>query len=340
MRLRLGIATVVAWGLALACNAGSFSCTDDSNCSGGQCQPTGYCSFPDDSCDSGQRYGEHAGDLTDACVPYEPTSTATTSPDTSEPSTTTTTTTTIGLDSSSGDPSTSSTTSGSDDSSGSSSTGEPLDPDLLLWFRFDDLAGSQVTVDSAQGELATCRLPQCPDAILARWDVAALFDGEDDALNVAYGPIYALNELTAAAWVRADTLDGSGLRMIFGQPSGGGLLNAWLLYYRLTNGMWEVRYQMNSVEDTVLIAEMTFGLGEWVHLAGVYDGTNMFLYINGEPAGSRVTVPPAYDGVQPITIGHDLNNDAPAGHFDGALDEIRLYARALDPQEIAALAAR
>ncbi|MEM6993617.1 MAG: hypothetical protein AAF721_24095 [Myxococcota bacterium] len=53
-------------GLALACGtAGAFVCTSDDQCEvngeSGQCEMTGYCSFADDTCPSGRRYGAHAG---------------------------------------------------------------------------------------------------------------------------------------------------------------------------------------------------------------------------------------------------------------------------------------
>ena len=73
-----------AWRCALAfglgawvgCDAGAFHCEDDVECRSarfhGVCQPAGYCSFPDAGCDSGQRYGEHAGDaLGRECVEPE-----------------------------------------------------------------------------------------------------------------------------------------------------------------------------------------------------------------------------------------------------------------------------
>lgn len=51
--------------LGLACGDGSFRCTDDTQCvfSGlqGQCQANQYCTFPDDDCPSGQRYGDDVG---------------------------------------------------------------------------------------------------------------------------------------------------------------------------------------------------------------------------------------------------------------------------------------
>lgn len=50
-----------AGGLAIAaCKPETFACSGPEDCSGGMCQPTGYCSFPDDDCASHQRYGDHA----------------------------------------------------------------------------------------------------------------------------------------------------------------------------------------------------------------------------------------------------------------------------------------
>jgi cysteine-rich repeat protein len=49
---------------ALACiTGGTFACTEHADCSGdGVCEPTGWCSFPDESCESRSRYSPWAGD--------------------------------------------------------------------------------------------------------------------------------------------------------------------------------------------------------------------------------------------------------------------------------------
>lgn len=66
-----------AWGMAGGILAGwgcgsAFSCQDDSQCqggpSGGVCAQ-GSCAFPADDCDSGLRWGEHAGGQAGVCVP-------------------------------------------------------------------------------------------------------------------------------------------------------------------------------------------------------------------------------------------------------------------------------
>lgn len=58
---------------AFACRSGAFACSDDQQCGAGVCESTGYCSFPDASCDSGQRYGElAASELAGQCVDPSP----------------------------------------------------------------------------------------------------------------------------------------------------------------------------------------------------------------------------------------------------------------------------
>ena len=55
--------------MACACAPSVFLCQDDASCPNGQCEASGFCSFPDPACDSGRRYGEFAGDgLGGACV--------------------------------------------------------------------------------------------------------------------------------------------------------------------------------------------------------------------------------------------------------------------------------
>jgi len=69
--------TAISVGLAIGVAAGcardtTFTCNDDSECrasdSDGVCEETGYCSFADPECETGQRYGEHSGDLSGTCV--------------------------------------------------------------------------------------------------------------------------------------------------------------------------------------------------------------------------------------------------------------------------------
>jgi len=47
-----------------------FECEDSEQCGdGGVCEPQGHCSYADPYCESGRRYGPHAGALANECVP-------------------------------------------------------------------------------------------------------------------------------------------------------------------------------------------------------------------------------------------------------------------------------
>jgi len=80
MRARIVVERAAAGclGMILGClGTDAFLCESDEVCQqggvSGLCQPSGYCSFPDEDCDSGQRYGVHAGgSLPGTCVGLEP----------------------------------------------------------------------------------------------------------------------------------------------------------------------------------------------------------------------------------------------------------------------------
>jgi hypothetical protein len=75
---------------------------------------------------------------------------------------------------------------------------------------------------------------------------------------------------------------------------------------------------------------------QWSHVAGVYDGTNVLIYVNGAAVGA----PTAATG-QIVTsgnnlqIGHDPSNSS--WYFNGLIDEASLYARALSAGEVQAI---
>lgn len=75
----------------------------------------------------------------------------------------------------------------------------------------------------------------------------------------------------------------------------------------------------------------------WIHLAGTYDGEIMRLYVDGvEIANAPISGRLRIDD-NPVTIGGEENGPAPRvvdGEFDGRIDEVRIYNRALDPAEI------
>jgi len=68
----LGVALGFGLGVVSGCPSSTFLCQTDSECGSGQCESSGFCSFEDDSCDSGRRYEPNAGEgLGGTCVPSD-----------------------------------------------------------------------------------------------------------------------------------------------------------------------------------------------------------------------------------------------------------------------------
>jgi hypothetical protein len=69
----------------------------------------------------------------------------------------------------------------------------------------------------------------------------------------------------------------------------------------------------------------------WYHIAGTFDGTSIRVYLDGELKGTTVVGGPIDDGANlPLRIGSD---DA-AGFFNGAMDEVQIWNRPLNSQEL------
>lgn len=214
--------------LLLGCKS-TFECTDDSQCNGdgknGTCQPaTGFCSFPDDDCDSGQRYGALAPDgLAGACVPEGTASTGgptlTTASNDTTPSQGTGSSGAVVADASSGSTFSASASSGELGTSGNSS----------------DSGGSSSSGDSSSsgGVVPACCVPGC-DGTCPR--------GEACGPVVAGGPV-AAGEAIGVAIVGDAVIWSTG----FGRS---------LEMYATQTGTWS---QLATVNDSDFVTKIAAG---------------------------------------------------------------------------------
>src|SRR5262249_48676423 len=73
-------------------------------------------------------------------------------------------------------------------------------------------------------------------------------------------------------------------------------------------------------------------LNTWTHLAATYDGSSLLLYQNGILVGSMATSGNISTTTGVLRIGGNLVYGA---YFQGLIDDVRVYSRALTPGEIA-----
>jgi hypothetical protein len=140
--------------------------------------------------------------------------------------------------------------------------------------------------------------------------------------------------MTVAAWVWPDSLSDNGRIITKGGGSGN---RGWALNVE-SSGVWSLQVAVNSTTLTSLQVPGV-PLNAWTHVAGVYDpsGTpSMKLYTNGVLAGTLTAGVPAaqYNSGMNVSIGARADGIT---RWDGKIDEVRIYARALSAAEIVAL---
>ncbi len=341
--LALGIVTH-----ASACGEAAYTCEMSSQCVDGpivgECQPDGFCSFPDDRCASGQRYGRSSGTAAGQCVMPTDAGTAGASSESG-------TSLGSGTHGSSGprrdassapddDGSSAGATATTTHSAEDSTTAQPLLPDPLLWFSFDERFALGIPNQGILGGAADCTPQTCPALVPGVVGNAAAFDGTITCAIYPYVEDLALpGGLTIAAWIRRDSITGTNFDGLFTKPVGALPFNSWRLA-SYGGGRDPVLVEFHvGVEDGSGGSFLVPLLDDtWTHFVGTWDGSTMRLWQDGVLLDTIENSLYEVDE-QPVFLGCDDDHlpSFPVHFYTGLLDEVRLYDHALDESEIAQL---
>jgi hypothetical protein len=143
------------------------------------------------------------------------------------------------------------------------------------------------------------------------------------------------NAYTLEAWVYPLT-SGVGQTIM---SAAGGVPNAGFELAMDPTGQWVFRTS-HSTNSTGLFWDNLIGgpaaLNEWTHLVATYDGAVKSLYVNGALAGTQAFNLFAALGIN-IRLGAGGTAPTPAATvFNGTLDEIAIYRKALSPSQVMA----
>jgi len=214
------------------------------------------------------------------------------------------------------------------------------DVDLIGHWAFDDGAGI-AAVDSA-GTNNGVLIGGPTWRTVGRIGGALAFDGIDDLVDLGVPdytvpPFDLTNQLTIAIWMRADDFGASDARLISRAIGTAEQDHVWMVSTVGETGL-RFRLKTSGVTSTLVSGTDLLQTARWHHVAAVYDGAEMRLYLDGEEVAAVAKTGPVDAG---LTAEVALGNQPPgAGSrpFDGQLDELRLYRRALASAEILDLA--
>jgi len=192
------------------------------------------------------------------------------------------------------------------------------DPNLVAYYRLDGDARDTGNVDPP----ANGNLYGNPTWTTGRIGGSIYLDG-DDYVNCSNALKFDItNEITLACWIKT--------------TSG----RAWQTITTKVGGSYEGIYRLNfdSSGNNVFFTcegvppynawgDMPVNDGKWHHLAGVYDGSKLYLYVDGVEDISANASGSIQLSQQPFLIG-GYNG------YNGLIDDVQLYNRGLSPGEI------
>ena len=180
----------------------------------------------------------------------------------------------------------------------------------------------------------------------AKWDDgqfgdAVIFDGKDDYVEIAPSPLFNPEKFTVTYWMYPTAVGGNNpagkgsatLVIANGNPGDGGGANWWFEFWNAGN------FEFKSCQAGCAAATTPLNKpDEWYFIAGIYNGTEYELYIDGEfksKGPNKVGAPE-----KGLLIGSGL---CPAGHgcdggyFKGIVDDVAMFSDTLSAADLKTL---
>jgi len=160
------------------------------------------------------------------------------------------------------------------------------------------------------------------------------FDGNTNYVEIANEDIFDVtSRITVAAWIKVKAFDKWWQAIITKGDS------SWRLFregdsdtvsfhcdgVRSQQVPWATAQGHSNVND-----------GQWHHVAGVYDGRRISLYVDGELDGSCEASGRIETNDYSVVIGD--NAEQRGRQWSGLIDDVRIYDQALNADEIKSLA--
>lgn len=191
--------------------------------------------------------------------------------------------------------------------------------------------GSGTTAYDRSGNGNNGTLYNSPTWVDGKFGEALSFDGSNDYVQT---PIVSntLTDFTMEAWVKASSVPGD-RRIVMGS---GWQYNDWYIGINLGSSTgaparkWLFWVAGNS-EIAYLAAPDEIVAGDWYYLVATYQGTTGKFYINGDSIGSFTFT--RKTDTNPFRIGCSNSKE----YFNGLVDEVRVYNRALTSEEVSDL---
>jgi len=202
---------------------------------------------------------------------------------------------------------------------------------LVGYWNFNEDAGSVAIDKSTYGNNGT--LKNGPQWTTGKFGPALGFDGIDDYVDCESCDLYLTNRATLEAWFYMDDWTGE----MYQEICMGGF---WNVFMDIHNSSQKIRAGFAVNGTTEQTPGVSITKGEWHHAVAVYDGASVKLYLDGNLASQDIDIATPNGNIDDFGSYPGLHigkhRQGSAYYFKGSIDEVRVWNRALSPEEIRA----
>ena len=168
---------------------------------------------------------------------------------------------------------------------------------------------------------------------VGRFGKALTLDGVNDWVDLRNLDVSDGDGLTIAFWMMADDFGTYDARLV-SKAAGVNDQDHYWMVSTFSNGSIRFRLKAGGSTTTLVSDSGVTSPGNWHYVAATYNQSLMRVYVDGSAVGS-ISKSGDVDGNSgvPAALGNQPQGDRP---FDGRIDEVRIYNRALTAQEILA----
>lgn len=157
-----------------------------------------------------------------------------------------------------------------------------------------------------------------------------VFDGDGDGIDIPHDDaLNGLGSLTYTGWISPTRSDG--MRHVFGKT----IARSRAQYSQMGVFVVDGRLVAGAMttEGAHILQTRLPAIGQWTHVALVFDGSRLDLYLDGSVAGSATFRPTTLvQSTTAFTIGKEPGSTARS--FAGSIDEVRVYRTALTQPQV------
>jgi hypothetical protein len=196
---------------------------------------------------------------------------------------------------------------------------------LIGWWMLDEGTGTTVADSSGAGHDGFF-VDSMPEWVPGMYGKALKFDGTNKVEIPDHPDFHLTDSMSVALWIQPEAEQTNSAKLFIKQKTGQYPYS--LQYDDSAQGLFATVNTSSRYDTGPHISNFP---GEWAHMCFTFDGSILILYKDGEEVASVNTSGQLQQNDLSLSIGCRLDYDQ---NFNGIIDDVRIFNRALTPEEI------